>query len=52
MIKIINKILDRLSGKRWICEHCADITYSRTQPLCKPCCHINKGNVKMFRIRG
>ena len=51
IFKILQKILNRLSGKRWICEHCGDIVYSRVQPLCKPCCHIHRGNVKMFKIK-
>ena len=51
IFKILQKILNRLSGKRWKCEHCGDIVYSRVQPLCKPCCHIHRGNVKMFKIK-
>ncbi len=50
-MKLLKNIIDRLSGRRWICEYCAAIVYSRTRPLCKPCCHIHGGNVKMFRIK-
>ena len=35
---------------KWICEHCGDIVKSKTRPYCKPCCHIHRHNVKMFKI--
>ena len=50
-MKLIKKIINRLFGKKWICEYCADIIYSKTQPFCKPCCHIHKTKAKMFRIK-
>jgi len=51
MIEILKKILNRLFGKRWICEYCADTVYSITQPFCKPCCHVERTNKKMLRIK-
>ena len=50
-MKLIKKIINRLFGKKWICEYCADIVYSIKQPFCKPCCHIHKTKAKMFRIK-
>ena len=44
-------ILDRLFGKKWICEYCADIVYSIKQPYCKPCCHIHSTTTKMIKIK-
>ena len=49
--EMIYKLLNKLFGKRWICEYCGDIQYSRMQPFCKPCCHVHRKNVKMFRIK-
>ena len=37
--------------KEWVCEYCGNIEYCFKQPLCKPCCHINSGHVKMFKIK-
>jgi hypothetical protein len=50
-MKLIKKIINRLFGTKWICEYCADIQYSRTQPYCKPCCHIHKTNAKMIGLK-
>ena len=36
---------------KWICEHCGEVVKSATQPFCKPCCHIQRGNVKMLRLK-
>ena len=49
--KFLKEIIERLFGKKWICEHCSDITYSMEQPYCKPCCHIERTNKKMLRIK-
>jgi len=51
MIHILKKILERFFGYKWICEHCGGIEYAMEQPYCKPCCHIQRGNVKMIRIK-
>jgi len=51
MIQLLKKILERLFGYKWICEHCARIEYATEQPFCKHCCHIHRGNVKMFKIK-
>ena len=47
----MKKILNRLFGKKWICEYCGRIEYAQIQPYCKPCCHIHRGNVKMHWIK-
>ena len=49
-MKLIGQIVNRLFGNRWICEYCGDIQYCRTQPYCKPCCHVHNSNVKMIKI--
>ena len=36
---------------RWICEYCGDIVHSTTQPYCKECCHVQRKDVKMFKIK-
>ena len=51
IFKILQKILDRLFGYKWICEHCTRIEYSIERPYCKPCCHIEKTTKKMIRIK-
>ena len=50
-MKLIKKIINRLFGKKWICEYCADIVYCKTRPYCKACCHVHGRDVKMFRIK-
>ena len=50
-MKLIKNIINRLFGGRWICEYCYDVIKSHTQPYCKACCHVYKGNVKMLRIK-
>ena len=50
-MKLLNKILDRLFGYKWICEHCVNIEYSKTQPFCKTCTHIERSPKKMFKIK-
>ncbi len=35
---------------RWICEYCGDVVRCHKRPLCKPCCHIHQGDVKMIKI--
>ena len=51
IFKILQKVLNRLFGDKWICEYCGAIDYDVQHPLCKPCCHIHKGNVKMHKIK-
>ena len=51
LYNFLKMIIDRLSGRKWICEHCARIEYSRKRPYCKPCCHIEKSNAKMHKIK-
>ena len=51
MIKTIKKILSRLFGNKWVCEHCGCIDYAMKQPFCKPCCHIQRHSVKMFKVK-
>ena len=51
MIKLIKKILNRLFGKKWICEYCGSIEYAMEQPFCKGCCHIQRTDMKMFKIK-
>lgn len=50
IFKILQKILNRLFGSKWICEYCGAIDYAHQQPFCKPCCHIHRGNIKMIKI--
>jgi len=50
-MKLLKKILDRLFGYKWICEHCGGVEYCFQQPFCKECCHIHRADVKMFRIK-
>ena len=53
---ILQKILNRLFGYKWICEYCGALTYDVQRPLCKPCCHVYKKDVflyyKQFYSRG
>ena len=49
MIHIIKNIFKK--KYKWKCSDCGDILKSSEQPLCKPCCHIHRGNVKMFKIK-
>ena len=51
MIKTLKKILSRLFGNKWVCEHCGCIDYAMKQPFCKPCCHIQRHSVKMFKVK-
>ena len=51
IFKILQKILNRLFGYKWICEHCGDIVKSHTQPLCKACSHIERIHAKMHKIK-
>ena len=51
IFNILKKILERLFGNKWICEHCGRIEYATEQPYCKRCCHIQRTDVKMFKIK-
>ena len=51
IFKILQKIMNRLFGSKWICEHCGAIEYDFQQPYCKGCCHIQRTDVKMFKIK-
>ena len=48
---ILQKILNRLFGSKWICEYCGAIEYAHKQPYCKPCCHIHRSDIKMHWIK-
>ncbi len=48
---ILQKILNRLFGYKWICEYCGALTYDVQRPLCKPCCHVYKKDVLMFKVK-
>ena len=50
IFKILQKILNRLFGYKWICEYCGALEYDVQQPFCKPCMHIHRKNIKMFNI--
>jgi len=49
--KFLKEMIERLFGKKWICEHCGAVEYAFQRPFCKPCCHIEKTNKKMLRIK-
>ena len=49
MIHFIKRLFKKKS--KWICEHCADIVKSHTQPLCKACSHIERIHAKMHKIK-
>jgi len=51
MIKLFKKILNRLFGNKWICEYCGAIEYAMEQPFCKECCHVQRTDVKMIKIK-
>ena len=51
IFKILQKILNRLFGYKWICEYCGALEYDVQQPFCKPCMHIHKKNIKMFKVK-
>ena len=51
MINLMKKILTRLFGNKWICEYCGATEYDFQQPYCKGCCHIQKKDIKMFKIK-
>ena len=51
IFKILQTILNRLFGYKWICEYCGNIEYDVQQPFCKPCCHINRTDIKMLKIK-
>ena len=46
-----NKIT--ITKKRWDaeCEYCGATEYDFQQPYCKGCCHIQKKDIKMFKIK-
>ena len=48
---ILQKILNRLFGYKWICEYCGALTYDVQRPLCKPCCHVYRKDVLMFKVK-
>ena len=50
IFKILQKVLNRLFGDKWICEYCGAIEYDVQQPFCKPCMHIHMKTVKMFCV--
>ena len=51
IFKILIKIIERLFGNKWICAYCGLIEYAMEKPYCKPCCHIYRRNIKMFKIK-
>ena len=51
IFKILQKILNRLFGDKWICEYCGAIEYDVQQPFCKPCMHIQRKTIKMFKVK-
>ena len=51
MKKLFQKIFDRLFGNKWVCAYCGVIEYSTIQPYCKGCSHIERRDIKMFRIK-
>ena len=51
MIKILKKILNRLFGNKWTCEHCGSIEYCFGRPYCKGCRHIERRDIKMFKVK-
>ena len=51
MIKLFKKIFNRLFGYKWVCEYCGDIVYCMEQPFCKECCHVQRTDVKMIKIK-
>ena len=51
MFDLMKKKLNLLFGDKWICEYCGVIEYDVQRPLCKPCCHVYKKDVLMFKVK-
>ena len=50
-MNLLKNIINRLFGNKWICEYCGRIEYCFQRPYCKECCHVQRTDVKMFKIK-